>query len=156
MINKVTIMILVHNAIENVKMSVESIRLFSDIETSLVIVDNHSTDGLNKWAKEQTDLTYVLFDEGHVSWGKAINMVRCVLQIGTDLLTMTGNYMLTSGSLSRMLKLAYKEENIGAVGGVYNGTGHNQSLNGNESYGNWIFWRENGEYIILMAVITNH
>lgn len=124
----ITVMLLAHNEIENVKMSIESIRLFSDIDISLIVVDNNSTDGLNKWAKEQRDLTYVLFDEGNVGWGKAINMVRHELQIDTDLLIMEGNYILTPGALSRMVQLAYEEENIGAVGGMYNGMGHNQLM----------------------------
>lgn len=107
-----------YDGLENIKLTIESFRLFADIELSFVIVDNHSTDGLREWAQEQADLTYVLPDGEGIGCGKAINMVRKELGIDTDLLTMEGHYLLTPGCLSRLKELLYAKENIGAVWGV--------------------------------------
>lgn len=115
----ITVMMLVHNEREVVKMSVQSFRLFCDIDTFLVIVDNGSTDGLQEWAAEQTDLTYVSLNEEFVSWGKAINKITREFQIDTDLLVLEGHYMLTPKCLSRMVNLLHKKECIGAVGCAY-------------------------------------
>ena len=131
----VTALIVAYNELENIKLAVNSFRLFCDIEISLIIVDNGSNDGLQEWAANQTDLTYVYLDEGHVGYGTAINMVRRELNIHTDLLVMDGGYILTPRYLSRMLELLYSEENIGAVGGMYNTANRNQDFSGNvQSY----------------------
>lgn len=114
----ITVLLIAHNEIENVKLSVESFRLFCDMDISLVIVDNNSTDGLQEWAKEQEDLTYVLLDEGYMGCGKAINMVRKELGIDTDILTIESHYILTPRYLSRLRELLYGEEDTGAVCGV--------------------------------------
>ena len=94
----ITVLMIAYNEIENVKMSVESFRLFCDVEISLVIVDNGSEDGLWDWAKEQLDITYVRTDERPMSCGKALNLVRKELEIDTDLLVIECRYMITSQS----------------------------------------------------------
>ncbi len=124
----ITIVMVAYNEIENVKVSVQSIRLFADVDVSLILVDNGSADGLQNWAKEQEDLTYVFMDEGHISCGKVMNMVRRELQIDTDLLIMGGHFMLTPGYLLRLAEVLYAEENVGAVGGLYNGGQHCQNI----------------------------
>ena len=116
--NEMTVLMFAYNEIEYVKLSVESLRLFCDMDVSLVIVDNGSTDGLQDWAREQTDLTYVFLDEGHMGHGEAINLVRSKMAIDTDLLIMEGHYMLTPRHLSRLVELLYAEEDIAAVSGI--------------------------------------
>lgn len=124
----ITVLMVVHNEYENVKIAVKSFRLFCDTEISFILADNHSTDGLQAWATEQTDLTYIYFDEGRMGYGAVINMVRKELGIDTDLLTMDGHYLLTPKCLSRMLEMLYSENDIGAVGGRYNEAGRNQKF----------------------------
>ncbi|GFH90223.1 ubiquinone biosynthesis O-methyltransferase [Lachnospiraceae bacterium] len=114
----ITVLMIAYNEIENVKMSVESFRLFCDVEISLVIVDNGSEDGLWDWAKEQLDITYVRTDERPMSCGKALNLVRKELEIDTDLLVIECRYMITPQYLSRMREMLYSEENVGAVAGI--------------------------------------
>lgn len=116
----ITVMLLAYNEQENIKRAIQSFRLFCDMDISLVVIDNGSTDALSDWMKEQEDVTYVYMDEGHMGWGKAINMVMRELQIDTDLLIMKGNCMLTPKSLPRMMELLYKDEDTGAVGGMFN------------------------------------
>ena len=114
----VTALVLAHNGIENIELVVKSFQLFCDVEVSLVIVDDGTTDGLQDWAKDQEDITYVFLDEGKMNSGAVLNMVRKELGIDTDLLTMEGNYMLTPKHLSRLCELLHAEEEIGAVSGI--------------------------------------
>lgn len=125
---KITAIVIAYNEIENVKNVIESFRLFGNADLSVILVDNGSDDGLEAWAKEQTDLTYVLLDEGHMGCGKALNMVRKELEIDTDLLIIEGHYLLTPGYLSRLSELLDREEDIGAVSGVGNSARFHQNL----------------------------
>lgn len=113
-----TVMMLAYNERKMVEMAVQSFRLFSDIDISLVVVDNGSTDGLREWAAEQTDLTCVFLEEP-MGWGKVINKIVQEFQINTDLLVIEGHYMLTPKCLSRMIELLHKEDSVGAVGCIH-------------------------------------
>lgn len=124
----VTVLLLAHNQQEYTKIAVDSFRRFGKGELSLVLVDNGSTDGLKDWASCQTDLTYVLLDEGPIGWGKAINMVMTELQIATDVLVIQANYALTPGCLQQLLEALYQSEDIGAVGGISNGARFHQGF----------------------------
>ena len=124
----VTVMILVYNELENIKKTIQSFRLFCETAISLIVVDNGSTDGLGKWMKEQTDVTYVYMDEGCTGWSKVINSVRKELQIDTDLLIMEGHYVLTPKYLHHLMEVLYEEENIGAVAGACNVAYYGQKI----------------------------
>lgn len=120
-VNETTVLMVAHNEAEYVKLSVQSFRMFADIEPlSIVLVDNHSEDSLAEWAGEQEDITYVYMDEGELFFGQVINAVCRELQIASDLLVMDAHYMLTPHALSQLQALLYQEEAIGAVGGVSN------------------------------------
>ncbi|NBI92023.1 methyltransferase domain-containing protein [Lachnospiraceae bacterium] len=114
----ITVLMLAGSGIESMELCIKSFRLFCDVEVSIVIVDDGSTAGLQDWARKQEDVTYVFLDEGKMSWGAALNMVRKELGIDTDILTMDGNHMLTPKYLSRLSELLYAEEDIGAVTGI--------------------------------------
>ena len=124
----ITVMVLAYNELENIKKVIQSFRLFCDIDISLIIADNGSTDGLREWMKEQKDLTYVYMDEGSMGWAKVINSVRKELQINTDLLIMEGHYALTPGYLCYMVETLYEDEDNGAVGGISNGAHYRQRM----------------------------
>ena len=115
-----TVIMFAKKELDNVKMSVESFRLFCDMDISFVLMDDGSVEGLQEWAKEQADLTYVFLDEGQVGYGKGMNLVRKELQIKEDLLLMEEGFLLTPGCLGRMTDALYEEGEIGAVGGVVN------------------------------------
>ena len=110
------IVIIAENEAEYVKLSVDSIRMFADVEDlAVTVVDNGSTDGLDEWAKEQTDITYVYMDEGRTPFGKVINQVREALQLKGDMLVMRACFMLTPHCLSNMLKTLQEGTDTGAV-----------------------------------------
>lgn len=116
-----TILMVLHNEAEYAKLSLQSIRLFADVENlSVVMVDNHSEDALGEWAKLQEDITYVYMDEGQLPFGRVINDVCSALQITGDILIMDGHYMLMPHSLSYLQNMLYEEEINGAVGGMAN------------------------------------
>lgn len=112
-----TVIMLAYNERNTVERAVENFRMFHDVDISLIILDNGSTDGLSEWASEQTDLTYIFMDEGFVNWGKAVNMVKHELEVDTDLLIVEAGYMLMPNALLRMRDMLYREESAGAVGG---------------------------------------
>lgn len=114
----ITVMILVHHEPKVVKVAVKNFRLFSNMDISFVIVDKGTGNGLQDWAEEQTDLTYVLIGDTSVGWGKAINRVRRELHIETDLLIVEDKYMLMPQCLQRLAESLYEEENIGGVCGI--------------------------------------
>lgn len=116
------IVIITHNEAEYVKLSMESIRTFADVEDlSVVVVDNGGTDGLKEWATEQTDITYAYLEEREVSFGKVLNQVRKELQLQDDCLVMRACLLLEPACLSGMLKTLKEREDIGAVGPLSNG-----------------------------------
>lgn len=116
------IIIVADNEAEYVKLSVESIRMFADVEDlGVTVVDNGSTDGLGEWAKEQTDITYVYMDEGRTPFGKVLNQVREALQLRGDMLVMRACLALTPRCLSGMLTTLHEGADTGAVGPVSNG-----------------------------------
>lgn len=116
----ITVIMLAYNERDMVERAVENFRMFHDVDISLIILDNGSTDGLSKWASEQTDLTYIFMDEGFVNWGKAVNMAKQELKINTDLLIVEAGYMLMPNGLLRMQDILHREESAGAVGGECN------------------------------------
>ena len=129
------IFIIAENEAEYVKLSVDSIRMFADVEDlAVTVVDNGSTDGLDEWAKEQTDITYVYMDEGRTPFGKVINQVREALQLKGDMLVMRACFMLTPHCLSNMLKTLQEGTDTGAVGPMSNGLPNYQKLEGFADY----------------------
>ncbi|MDE7223966.1 MAG: methyltransferase domain-containing protein [Acetatifactor sp.] len=138
-----TIIMVLHNEAEYAKYSIQSIRMFADVEQlSIVVVDNHSEDALAEWAREQEDITYVYMDEGKLPFGQVVNLVCSALQIDSDLLIMDAHYMLTPHALSRMQALLYQEESIGAVGGVSNSFSVFQCLPGLADYEAAVSWAD--------------
>lgn len=129
------IVIVAYNEVEYVKLSVESIRMFADVEDlGVTVVDNGSADGLGEWAKEQTDITYVYVDEGRTSFGKVLNQVREALQLMGDMLVMRACLVLTPHCLFGMLKTLHESADTGAVGPMSNGLPNYQKREGFADY----------------------
>lgn len=114
---QLVIMMIVYNQEEEVKVSLNSIRAYADVDDlSVIVVDNSSSDGLRSWAEGQEDFTYVYMDEGKLPFGVAANKVMEALEIKGDVLITNGGFLLTPHCLSRMQESLHAEENIGAVG----------------------------------------
>ena len=119
---KLTAIIIANNEIEYAKLTVEGFRNFADPEdVEVVLVDNHSQDGLREWASGQNDLTYVYIDEGEEKAGFLLSDVTRELDINTDILFMEAHYLLTPFALDRMYGSLYSDDTIGMIGGIING-----------------------------------
>lgn len=117
--NGLIVLIIVHNKEKYVKASLQSLRMYADVDNlSVVVVDNGSSDGLRNWAASQEDFTYIYMDEGKLPFGTVINKVKDEIEINGDLLITNGCFLLTPNCLSRMLQTLYEEEQIGAVGAL--------------------------------------
>lgn len=115
------IIISAHNQAEYVKLSLQSIRMFADIESlSVILIDNNSTDGLQQWAMGQTDITYIFNDDENMPYGQMINQIHHMLSLQGDLLLLDPHFMLTPSCLSRMITTLYEKNDIGAVGPMSN------------------------------------
>lgn len=136
-----TILMVLHNEIEYAKFSLQSIRLFADVENlSVVMIDNHLDDKLADWAKAQEDITYVYMDEGEMPFGKMLNEVCNGLRIKGDLLVMDAYYMLTPHALSRLQAGIYQDDTIGAAGGLSNSFSLFQKVSGIDNYEAAVRW----------------
>lgn len=133
--NQLILILIAHNEKEAVKLAIESIRKFSDVDNlSVIVVDNFSSDGLGEWAGEQTDFTYVLMDEQQMPVGAALNEVIEGLGLQGDLLIMEGHCLITPGCLVRMRDVLYSNEKTGAVGGLANSFLNYQRLENLDNY----------------------
>ena len=136
-----TILMVLRNAAEYAKLSIQSIRMFGDVEDlSVILVDNHSDDALAQWAREQEDITYVYMDEGELPFGQVVNRVCDALDIRGDLLVMDAHYMLTPHALGRMQELLYRKKATGAVGGMSNSFSFFQEQRGLADYEAAVRW----------------
>lgn len=114
-----TILIQSRNDIEETQMTVDTIRSLLDVENvSVVVLDDSDTAGLREWAKEQEDLTYVLFDEESVSFGEAFRQIYQEIDISDDLLLLAGGALITPFFLSRLQDALYSDDALFAVGGT--------------------------------------
>lgn len=119
--NKLIVVIIVHNERDAVQLTIESFRRFSAIEDlSVILVDNYSSDGLKEWAEGQTDFTYVLMDDQEYPIGYILNELIEKLRLQGDLLVMKGHFLITPGCLVHMQETLYEEEKVGIVGGLAN------------------------------------
>lgn len=99
----ITILVLAHDEKDMAVQAISSIRTFvEDTDISVILVDNGSTDGLDSWANEQKDISYVYFDNGMEPWGSVIKQTIEAFEIDTDILIMQSRFMLLPGSITCM------------------------------------------------------
>ncbi len=115
----ITILVLAHNEKDMTVQAISSIRTFvKEEDVTVILVDNGSTDGLNGWAKEQKDISYVYFDNGMEPWGKAIRQTLEIFEIETDIIIMQSRFMLLPGSITCMELQMNLDSNTAMVGCV--------------------------------------
>ena len=131
----ITVLLLAHNEKEEAKLSLEALRAISGkIELSVVLVDHASTDGLQEWAMQQSDITYIGTEDGIEPWGSVLKQVVEVLEIDTDIVIMQSRYVVYSEVLEQMFFCLHQNDRIGVVGCMSNdSTFPSQRLYGNFS-----------------------
>lgn len=130
--NGVLIVIVSYNAKRYMQECIYSIRDSLEWDSyKIVVVDNASTDGVNKWLSEQSDILFIQNTE-NIGFGPACNQaVRST--IGTvyeeyDVFLLNNDTVLNRKSLPRLIEALNQSESIGAVGAVSNYAGNRQQL----------------------------
>lgn len=135
------IIITAHNEAEYVKLCIQSIRMYADVENlSVILIDNNSSDGLSEWAMEQTDIAYIQNDDDTMPYGKIINQVWNILELQDDFLLLDPHFILTPFCLSRMMQTLYEDEKIAAVGPLYKCAHKNQNYEAVSDFEEAIAW----------------
>lgn len=135
------IIITAHNEAEYVKLCIQSIRMFADVENlSVILVDNNSSDGLSEWAMTQTDIAYIQNDDDTTPYGKIINQVWDMLELCGDLLLLDPHFMLTPSCLSHMMQTLYEEDCTTAVGPLFKCVFKNQNIENVSNFEEALAW----------------
>lgn len=114
--NNITILIVVQNEIEELKVCIRAIRTFVDMENiEVIVIDNASVDGTSDWLAVQEDISYATTEASEDGYGKIINTAMELFHIEGNLLLMRPHYVITLEFISRMQSGLYFSENIGAV-----------------------------------------
>lgn len=117
----VLVVIIAHNEIEYVKLSVKILLDdLRDTESEVLVVDNYSNDGLQEWLIQQQQVSYVICDEQMEGFGQVLEVVRDQFLGERDLLLIRANYFFTPGSITYMQDALHSKENIAAVGPIGN------------------------------------
>ncbi|SES00671.1 FkbH-like domain-containing protein [Butyrivibrio fibrisolvens] len=130
--NKTLIVIVSYNAINLMQNNIESIRnVLTPGTYQIVVVDNASTDGVDKWLQQQKDIIFVKNFE-NVGFGPACNQ-GVKASRGTefekaDVFLLNNDTRLVFDALYYLKRALYSADDIGAVGSVSNYAGNKQQL----------------------------
>lgn len=121
--DEITIIIVVHNQLEELKTCIKAIRLSCmDIDVQILVIDNFSTDGTSQWLEGEEDIAYASMEE-EGRYAAILNEALSLYGIENDILLLSADYMLTPECLKRMKLLLDEDENRGAVNPISNGFG---------------------------------
>jgi len=127
------IIVFSENSINFTKPCIDSIKLYGT-GCPIVLVDNHSEDGLNEWASMQENITYVYMDEGYQPIGTVLNQVIGELGIHDDLLIVDSHSIFTSGTLHGLVQVFINNPNAGIAVSKCNTQLNYQHLDPIETY----------------------
>lgn len=123
-----SIVILTYNKLEYTKKCIESIRKYTkNEEYEIIIVDNNSTDGTNKWIKEQEDIKGI-FNDKNEGFPEGCNIGINNSKKDNDILLLNNDTIVSPNWLTKLRECLYSEENIGAVGPVTNSCTYYQQI----------------------------
>lgn len=110
------IIMIAHNQLELVQRGIKALQLFGDVAVSdIIVVDNASEDGLDKWLLDKRDWNYMIYDEGVQNYGTIVNAVIQEFGIQEDVFILTPCYIVLPGMLQELHEVLYSGEDIGAV-----------------------------------------
>lgn len=109
------VVIISRNQFEQTRKCLESIKRFSDIEDSqIVVVDNGSEDGLRHWIKEQ-NYNYIICGEMRESYSVILNEVVEKFITMQDMLIINGELSFLPSCVDALVDGLKADKNIGAV-----------------------------------------
>ena len=130
--NKTLIVIVSYNSNNLMRKNIDSIRdVLTPNTYKIVVVDNASTDGIDKYLSEQEDILFIRNEE-NVGFGPACNQAVAAT-IGTeyenyDVFLLNNDTRLVFDALYFLRQALYSADDIGAVGSVSNYAGNKQQL----------------------------
>lgn len=113
--------IIAHNECKCVKINVKI--LLDELKgtgSEVLVVDNHSDDGLQEWLAAQEGISYMLSDRTE-GYGTILQAIRKEFGEQRNLLLLRANYFFTPGSILDMKDVLEQDENLAAAGPVSNG-----------------------------------
>ncbi len=117
-----SIIILTHNQLKYTRECIESILSNTSNNYELIVVENNSSDGtnkyLNKLQNKQNNIKVILNNENK-GFPKAVNQ-GISKAIGKNIVIANNDIVVTNGWLDRMIEVAESEKEIGIVGPISN------------------------------------
>lgn len=119
-IRQVSIVIVNKNQSEYLKRCLDSIvSTLLPAMYEIIVVDNGSSDGTDKWMSEIDGLTYCYFDED-LGYTKACNQGIKLADPHNDILLIDADARLIENTLFYLMLGLYSDDNVGVVGGITN------------------------------------
>ena len=101
---------------------IESIRICCDYDDiSVILYDNTLDEIFRQWASEQTDFLFAYGENGVLPYGEVFLNIIEQIGIRGDVLLIPDVFLLVPGTLSGMVSTMYGNDNIGLLGGNFNG-----------------------------------
>lgn len=120
------IIILSENGLNRASFTVNYLRdVFPELMKDVVLAAIKPASDMNEWANEQTDFTYVYFED-RTPVGSALNQIIEGLELDDDILIMDDCHIPLVGSIDRLLDGLKKEPDAFAVGPVSNSFNYQQ------------------------------
>ena len=119
---KVAIVILSYNNMYFMQRCLESIYTNCDpASTSVIVLDNASTDGVTQWLKKQPGerMTLLLSDE-NLGFAAGCNAAAAYVPKDCDILFLNNDTRITANALFWMRMALYESDKVGAAGAVQN------------------------------------
>ncbi len=115
---EVSIVIVTFNQFDYTQKCLESIRQYTRANHKIIVVDNGSTDGTPERLKSFPEVRLIR-NAGNLGFPAAVNQ-GINAAIGTDILLLNNDTVVTEGWLERMTELLHADPSIGLVGPVSN------------------------------------
>ncbi len=127
-VKKTSIVILSYNLKEITQQCIHSIRennLPSSYE--IIVVDNHSTDGIKKWLQEQSDIK-LLCNNVNKGFPYACNQGIKMAEPENNIFLLNNDTYVPSNAIFWLRMGLYEKDSVGATGSISNYSSHGQPL----------------------------
>ena len=127
-VKKTSIVIVSYNLSEITKQCIASIResnLASSYE--IIVVDNHSTDGITEWLRGQKDIKLICNIENK-GFPYACNQGIKIAEPESDIFLLNNDTIVTPNAIFWLRMGLYSGNRVGAVGSITNHAGNNQRI----------------------------
>ncbi|MBQ8822684.1 MAG: glycosyltransferase [Lachnospiraceae bacterium] len=113
--DKTRVVMVARNQLEAVKSTIESIKAFSNLDVSqIIVVDNGSEDGLRHWLKSQQEMDYIICEEVIEGYGAVLNEALQQFVVDADVLLVSPGMMMLPGCMEALYN-GLEGQQMGAV-----------------------------------------